>query len=638
MLACAALLALPAMASAASQTLCVGMNIAGCDFGDLDLETALDIANNAPAEKDTIKIAPGTFTASSNQFVADSLVDIVGSGVNQTTLQAGASPTYTIYLVIAGSTIKDLTILQANSAPYGLVLLGSTGENLSIVARDDRPVNNGKGVYMNSGNSGLKNSTVTMPLGGTHNDWAVWINTGGTNLLDNVTLTGDNAVVANSGNVTVNKSSLTGHRVYVVNGAGSATINNSVVKSTPGSTGTPMGLQNVSNGANVTTLTTNHVTVIGPGAGQGLVTTQTSACANGSATTTLNSSTVSGFPQDSIQDAPSCANVGGSGATTCPAAVANSANVQLNYSHAENGNFSISDGCRGLDNFASGTPGFVSATDLRPRQPSPLIDKGTTTADSGGETDFRGAPRVVDGDGTGGARRDMGAYEYQRSAPTVSVGATPASGPVSTAFAFNANAADADGESLTYIWTFDDGSFSTASSLSKTFGSLGTHSAEVQVIDPSSLSAKATTTVNVTNPQPTATPTPTVVPTPKDTTAPKVTVKGGTLTVDKKGNVALTIGCPATETAPCQIGLAASSKKKIAFKKGKPKKIQKLGTGKGSVPNGKSAVVNLKLSKAAFAYLKKKKKLPARFSVTAKDAAGNTNSVTVNITLKAPKK
>jgi hypothetical protein len=46
---------------------------------------------------------------------------------------------------------------------------------------------------------------------------------------------------------------------------------------------------------------------------------------------------------------------------------------------------------------------------------SPLIDAGDPAAGAG--TDLDGKPRVVDGDGDGIARRDMGAFEYQTGLP-----------------------------------------------------------------------------------------------------------------------------------------------------------------------------------------------------------------------------
>ncbi len=60
-------------------------------------------------------------------------------------------------------------------------------------------------------------------------------------------------------------------------------------------------------------------------------------------------------------------------------------------------------------------PLFEDSTNgmLRLWPSSPCIDRGTTVSDS--DKDLGGNARVVDGDGDGAAKVDMGAYEYQRS-------------------------------------------------------------------------------------------------------------------------------------------------------------------------------------------------------------------------------
>ncbi len=71
-----------------------------------------------------------------------------------------------------------------------------------------------------------------------------------------------------------------------------------------------------------------------------------------------------------------------------------------------------------------GDPMFVSATDLRPRPGSPLVDAGEPGALSTGEGfwDRGGRGRLTDGDGDGGLRRDVGAHELQPAPPAVPAG------------------------------------------------------------------------------------------------------------------------------------------------------------------------------------------------------------------------
>ena len=151
------------------------------------------------------------------------------------------------------------------------------------------------------------------------------------------------------------------------------------------------------------------------------------------------------------------------------------------------------------------TPGFVNAAggDFRLRWNSPLLDLAGQ-APLPGLLDLAGNARVVDGDGSGLAVADLGAYEYQRSAPSIgSAIADPSTAAVSATVGFLAVATDADpGEEaqLEYSWAFDDGAVAVGPAVAKTFASAGSHTATVTVTDPTGRTVQQQVTVDVVGP------------------------------------------------------------------------------------------------------------------------------------------
>ena len=99
-------------------------------------------------------------------------------------------------------------------------------------------------------------------------------------------------------------------------------------------------------------------------------------------------------------------------------------------------------------------PAFVNpeAGDYSLTTGSPCIDKGSSIS-SIAETDFLGNPR------RSGVQLDLGACEYDQSAPSCGIVPSPgnARAPVAVSFKANTLAFDKDPESLDYVWTFDDG-------------------------------------------------------------------------------------------------------------------------------------------------------------------------------------
>lgn len=155
------------------------------------------------------------------------------------------------------------------------------------------------------------------------------------------------------------------------------------------------------------------------------------------------------------------------------------------------------DGNVNVDPLFVGLNGF----DQELRFSSPVIDKGLTNLVSPQEsaTDLNGNPRVVDGNGDGVAKRDIGAFEYQRRAPVVTANASAPTAAVGQAVTFTGSATESDpGESVTGLaWRFDDGDAATGSDAPHAFSTPGKHTATLTATDSAGVTGSATVTVNV---------------------------------------------------------------------------------------------------------------------------------------------
>jgi Ca2+-binding RTX toxin-like protein len=112
-------------------------------------------------------------------------------------------------------------------------------------------------------------------------------------------------------------------------------------------------------------------------------------------------------------------------------------------------------------------------------------------------------------------------------------------------------------------------------------------------------------------------------PAQDDTVAPAVKVSKKAVRVNRNRIAAVRVTGPASEDASVTVKLR---------RKGKL-----LGSKTISLDAGESKLVRVKLSRKAFALLKKRDRLQVKAIVTAEDAAGNSRKRTVALTLKEPK-
>ena len=240
--------------------------------------------------------------------------------------------------------------------------------------------------------------------------------------------------------------------------------------------------------------------------------------------------------------------------------------------------------------------------DYRLRHDSPLIDLGDATLSSG-EQDLGGHDRVVDGDGNGSALADLGAFEYQRSAP-VAVATSPTAMPVNPGdtVAFDASgSSDPDGDDITLSWQFDDGATAIGANASHAFASGGAHSGTVTVTDATGRTATAKVDVTVTTPPSGGTTDGstggttdgstggTTSGSPGGTTGgpdPAVIVHGGRVRLDAQGRAAVRMSCPKARTTHCQGTLVLRHRKLV------------LGRARYDIAPGTSAKRRVRLGRA----------------------------------------
>ncbi len=146
------------------------------------------------------------------------------------------------------------------------------------------------------------------------------------------------------------------------------------------------------------------------------------------------------------------------------------------------------------------TPLFRDAAggDYRPVYNSPLVDAGTSGGILGADPlDLSGGNRLVDGNGNGVAAVDVGAYEYQRSAPTITTTASNSTPFLGETVTLGATASDAEGETITLARAFDDGGTGTGATVAHAFASGGAHTATVTATDTAGAASTAVVALNV---------------------------------------------------------------------------------------------------------------------------------------------
>jgi PKD domain len=548
-LAAALALAIAGPASAAGKVYCVHQGpftCTGTDVGD-NLQLALNAAAGQPG-LDTVIIGPGSYTGPFT-YTANSTdpVQVIGSGEDATTLTAPTADNEVVLLLgdASGQThnyVSHLHVLMpAAGDGEGLVLGGNASHVRVTEAMGGAAL---EGVDL-QGASSFDQGQVSVDLD------ALAIGAGPGSHISASTLTGGQGVRAiGGGTVEVSRVSVVASFAGILTSDSHVVVEDALVRLTSTEQAASGVLPWLDGSASV-----YGSTIVGVGGGTGA---QVQGIPSGlDPYLQLYDTIIWGFGTD-------LACIGGNGAS-----------LQFGYSRFATLNLQ---GCSAWQNWGGNTsasPDFVDptvtffspGTDFRLRWSSPLIDVGGPQYPLSMLTDLDGLPRVRDGNGDGGAKIDLGAYEYQRRSPTAVAGASPPQVATAAPVAFSAaGSSDPDsGDTLTYNWTFDDGATGTGSQVSHAFASAGIHTATLTVTDPTGLSASASASVAVSQPPP--------PPPPADLTSPTVTglrVTPARFRVGKNATKVVVLSVPGTTI---RFNISEAARVRLAFQRVLPGRL-----------------------------------------------------------------
>jgi PKD domain len=481
---------LPGAASA--QTFCVYAppGCSGTTSTNL-AEAFLGAAGNGIGTRDTIRIGAGTFDDGPVGAIADSPVDVVGEGATKTILRAKGTSVTVLKVSEPSSTVSDLGIeITGTGNEVGLELAGAA-QRIRVTSSGTQA--SSIGVLVSGQGAVVDESLVSLDYTPGELSHAVFAVGGASGTVTDSRLVGMTGAEAAEGSLDVQRTRIWADRGAEAVHGGYLSISDSLVRS-PGPH--PTGYQPYALGAG--------------GTGQSLLeASRVTAYSDDS----QYSTGVDVDPND-VQGASAAVSVYDSvlwkfartawliesqGHSTFWSQW--NAFDKSKYVHVDPGALYADSDNLDLDGV---DPGFVDAAggDFALRPGSPLIDAANPGYQPVGTLDLARNPRLREGDGAGGPAVDLGAYEFQNTAPVVSASATPATAQPGAPIALTATATDLDvGDSLSYAWSFDDGGTATGPDATHAFATAGDHSATVTVTDATGRTGSATASVSISAPQ-----------------------------------------------------------------------------------------------------------------------------------------
>lgn len=404
------LVLLAAPGGAAATTFCVpAFHVAcpdnGTNVAEADLQTALNADSN-DGQADAIFVDEGTYT--DDTWTASDLggdpLTIQGAGRAETELTSNsAANAYVVNLGARPTVVRDLTVaIPAIKTPHqapGVQMQNDVFERVDIVTR----VADATAVPSVVGNgSAFREGTVYAENGGSfYHGFRLSVNLGAgdTFEIEDATVEAANAIglgaVGNlqGGTINVARSRVNFETSGVAIGTGVVNVENAQLLGE----GLPLAIT-VQDSTNAT-INADHTSMLKTGAGSVAVASSSVTSTNaGTAAINVTNAATQGYDFKHVRQGT---------------AANGAANVSFAYS-----NLPAADGTsvgQGTATYGAGITthadaGFLAPNNLALTAGSPMIDAADPASPLAEDID--GQPRPIDGDGVGGARSDMGAYEY----------------------------------------------------------------------------------------------------------------------------------------------------------------------------------------------------------------------------------
>ncbi len=354
-------------------------------------------AANGPG-RDRVVLGPREFGQGPYSAESGNPVRVIGAGAEDTVLfRSSNGDTDTVLgLLDAGSRVSKLGVRLGSGT--NVTGLGTSG-NASHIRVTGSSADPQTGVFTQG--STLSKSTVELPLDSGSTAVGSF---GGT--IREVSAQGGLGVSALFGS-SVHRTRVVAGEFGIVGG----TVDQATIELPNGGTAL-----SASGSIGSATLVARHVTAVSgaPAGAVGVHSTASDGFLGGDASVTLENSILRGFESDFLRsgiDEPG----------PCPPSCDSDADISVSYTVfdptkvSEEGPGSVDVGPGNLNV----NPRFVNseAGDFHLRPTSPLIDQGSPglPAKDESQVDLDGNPRVTDGDGESGKRRDMGAFERPKA-------------------------------------------------------------------------------------------------------------------------------------------------------------------------------------------------------------------------------